>query len=57
MKAARSETGLCDSVWHWYDPPDGPLDLDEVGPFYISRELAIPGCSPCVTASVAPAAR
>jgi AcrR family transcriptional regulator len=41
----RALLWLYNSIWHWYDPDDG-LDLDEVGRFYVNRELAILGCAP-----------
>jgi AcrR family transcriptional regulator len=41
----RAILGLYNSVWHWYRP-GGTLTLAEVGPFYVSRQLAILGCSP-----------
>jgi TetR/AcrR family transcriptional regulator, cholesterol catabolism regulator len=40
----RAILGLYNSVWHWYRP-GGTLTLAEVGPFYVSRQLAILGCS------------
>ena len=40
----RALLGLYNSVWHWYRP-GGPLGLDEVRRFFISRELAVLGCS------------
>jgi TetR/AcrR family transcriptional regulator, cholesterol catabolism regulator len=41
----RALLGLSNSVWHWYRP-GGTLDLAAVGEFYVSRQLAILGCSP-----------
>jgi hypothetical protein len=32
-------------VWHWYRP-GGPLELADVGRYYIDRELALLGCAP-----------
>jgi len=40
----RALLGLYNSIWHWYRP-GGPLGLAEVRRFFISRELAILGCS------------
>ena len=40
----RALLGLYNSVWHWYHP-GGPLGLDEVRRFFMSRELALLGCS------------
>jgi TetR/AcrR family transcriptional regulator, cholesterol catabolism regulator len=45
----RAILGLYNSVWHWYRP-GGTLTLAEVGPFYVSRQLAILGCSPDLAA-------
>ena len=45
----RAMLGLYNSVWHWYRP-GGTLTLAEVGPFYVSRQLAILGCSPDLAA-------
>jgi AcrR family transcriptional regulator len=39
---ARALTGLYNSVWVWYRP-GGPLSLEDVGRFYISRELELRG--------------
>jgi hypothetical protein len=39
---ARALTGLYNSVWVWYRP-DGPLSLEDVGRFYIRRELELLG--------------
>jgi TetR/AcrR family transcriptional regulator, cholesterol catabolism regulator len=41
----RAVLGLYNSVWHWYRP-GGTLTLADVGRFYVSRQLAILGCSP-----------
>jgi TetR/AcrR family transcriptional regulator, cholesterol catabolism regulator len=41
----RAVLGLYNSVWHWYRP-GGTLQLREVGRFFVSRQLAILGCSP-----------
>jgi AcrR family transcriptional regulator len=41
----RAVLGVYNSVWHWYRP-EGTLDLEDVGRFYVSRQLAILGCSP-----------
>jgi AcrR family transcriptional regulator len=41
----RAVLGLYNSVWHWYRP-GGTLSLAEVGRFFVSRQLAILGCSP-----------
>jgi AcrR family transcriptional regulator len=46
----RAVLGLYNSVWHWYRP-GGTLTLDDVGPFYVSRQLAILGCSPDLAAA------
>ena len=45
----RAILGLYNSVWHWYRP-GGTLTLAEVGPLYVSRQLAILGCSPDLAA-------
>jgi AcrR family transcriptional regulator len=39
----RALLGLANSVWHWYRP-GGPLELAEVGRYFIGRELALLGC-------------
>jgi AcrR family transcriptional regulator len=39
----RAVLGLANSVWHWYRP-GGPLELAEVGRYFIGRELALLGC-------------
>jgi len=41
----RALLGLANSVWHWYRP-GGPLELAEVGRYFIGRELALLGCPP-----------
>jgi TetR/AcrR family transcriptional regulator, cholesterol catabolism regulator len=41
----RAVLGLANSVWHWYRP-GGPLELAEVGRYFIGRELALLGCPP-----------
>jgi len=41
----RAVLGLYNSVWHWYRP-GGTLTLADVGEFFVSRQLAILGCSP-----------
>jgi hypothetical protein len=41
----RAVLGIYNSVWHWYRP-GGTLELADVGKFYVSRQLAILGCSP-----------
>jgi AcrR family transcriptional regulator len=40
----RALLGLANSVWHWYRP-GGSLQLDDVGRYFIGRELALLGCS------------
>jgi len=45
----RAVLGLYNSVWHWYRP-GGTLPLDEVGKFFVSRQLALLGCSPDLAA-------
>ena len=42
---ARAALGLYNSVWHWYRP-GGTLSLDDIGRFFVSRQLAILGCPP-----------
>ncbi len=39
---ARLMIGVYNSVWQWYRP-EGRLDLDGVGGFYVPRLLAIAG--------------
>jgi TetR/AcrR family transcriptional regulator, cholesterol catabolism regulator len=51
----RALLGFNNSVWHWYHP-GGSLGLDDVARFFISRELAILGCSPELIAEFAAAA-
>jgi AcrR family transcriptional regulator len=41
----RAVLGLYNSVWHWYRP-GGTLVLQDVGKFFVSRQLAILGCPP-----------
>jgi AcrR family transcriptional regulator len=41
----RALLGLTNSVWHWYRP-DGPLELDDVGRYFVGRQLALLGCPP-----------
>ncbi len=41
----RALLGLANSVWHWYRP-GGPLELAEVGRYFVGRELALLGCPP-----------
>src|SRR4051794_23529833 len=45
----RAVLGLYNSVWHWYRP-GGTLTLAELGKFFVSRQLAILGCSPDLAA-------
>ena len=45
----RAILGLYNSVWHWYRP-GGTLPLEEVGKFFVSRQLAILGCPPDLAA-------
>jgi AcrR family transcriptional regulator len=45
----RAILGLYNSVWHWYRP-GGTLTLADVGPFFVSGQLAILGCSPDLAA-------
>jgi TetR/AcrR family transcriptional regulator, cholesterol catabolism regulator len=40
---ARSLLGLYNSVWTWYRP-GGALSIEEVGRFFVRRELALLGC-------------
>ena len=42
---ARALLGLYNSIWHWYRP-DGRLSLEELGRYYVDRELAILGAPP-----------
>ena len=51
----RALLGLANSVWHWYRP-GGSLALDEVGRFFVARELALLGCAPELIANLAAAA-
>jgi AcrR family transcriptional regulator len=41
----RALLGLTNSVWHWYRP-GGPLQLADVGRYYVGCELALLGCPP-----------
>ena len=45
---ARALLGLYNSVWHWYRP-DGRLSLEELGRYYVDRELAILGAPPTLS--------
>jgi TetR/AcrR family transcriptional regulator, cholesterol catabolism regulator len=45
----RAVLGLYNSVWHWYRP-GGTLTLEELGKFFVGRQLAILGCSPDLAA-------
>ena len=40
---ARALLGLYNSVWTWYRP-GGALSIEEVGGFFVGRELALLGC-------------
>ena len=51
----RALLGLANSVWHWYRP-GGSLALDEVGRFFVARELALLGCAPELITDLATAA-
>jgi hypothetical protein len=42
---ARAVIGLYNSIWHWYRP-GGTLSLDDVGRFFVGRELAVLGLDP-----------
>jgi AcrR family transcriptional regulator len=50
---ARAALGLYNSVWHWYRP-GGTLALADVGRFFVSRQLAVLGCSPDLAAGKFP---
>jgi AcrR family transcriptional regulator len=50
---ARAALGLYNSVWHWYRP-GGTLALEDVGRFFVSRQLAVLGCSPDLAAGKFP---
>jgi AcrR family transcriptional regulator len=52
---ARALLGLYNSVWSWYRP-GGALGIDDVGRFFVSRELALLGCDPNLAADRFPAA-
>ena len=41
----RAVLGLYNSVWHWYRP-SGDMPIADLGRFFVSRQLAILGCSP-----------
>jgi AcrR family transcriptional regulator len=43
--ATRALLGLYNSVWHWYRPRDS-VSLEEVGEFFIRRQLAVLGLPP-----------
>jgi hypothetical protein len=47
--------GLYNSVWHWFRP-EGDLTVTDVGRFFVSRQLAILGCSPDLAAGKFPIA-
>jgi AcrR family transcriptional regulator len=42
---ARAVIGLYNSIWHWFRP-GGTLTLEDVGRFYVARELAVLGLDP-----------
>ena len=42
---ARAVIGLYNSIWHWFRPR-GTLTLEDVGRFYVGRELAVLGLDP-----------
>jgi AcrR family transcriptional regulator len=50
---ARAALGLYNSVWHWYRA-GGRLALTDVGRFFVSRQLAVLGCSPDLAAGKFP---
>jgi AcrR family transcriptional regulator len=52
---ARVVLGLYNSVWSWYRP-GGAIGIDDVGRFFVSRELALLGCDPQLAAGRFPAA-
>ena len=52
---SRAVLGLYNSVWHWYRPGRS-LAHDEVGRFFVARELALLGCAPELIADLAAAA-
>jgi AcrR family transcriptional regulator len=43
----RAVLGLYNSVWHWYRP-GGTLSLEDVGRFFVGRQLAILGVDPAL---------
>jgi TetR/AcrR family transcriptional regulator, cholesterol catabolism regulator len=51
----RAVLGLYNSVWHWFRP-GGDLTVGDVGRFFVSRQLAILGCSPDLAADKFPIA-
>lgn len=51
----RAVLGLYNSVWHWFRP-EGDLTVTDVGRFFVSRQLAILGCSPDLAAGKFPIA-
>jgi AcrR family transcriptional regulator len=51
----RAVLGLYNSVWHWFRP-EGDLTVADVGRFFVSRQLAILGCSPDLAAGKFPIA-
>jgi AcrR family transcriptional regulator len=51
----RAVLGLYNSVWHWFRP-EGDLTVGDVGRFFVSRQLAILGCSPDLAAGRFPIA-
>jgi AcrR family transcriptional regulator len=42
---ARALLGLYNSVWHWYRP-GGTLPLQDLGRFFVGRQLAVVGADP-----------
>jgi TetR/AcrR family transcriptional regulator, cholesterol catabolism regulator len=42
---ARAVLGLYNSVWHWYRP-GGTLPLQDLGRFFVGRQLAVVGADP-----------
>jgi AcrR family transcriptional regulator len=51
----RAVLGLYTSIWHWYRL-GGELSLDDVGRFYVGKQLALLGCDPALAAAGFPAA-
>jgi TetR/AcrR family transcriptional regulator, cholesterol catabolism regulator len=49
---ARALLGLYNSIWHWYRP-GGELRLEELGRYFVDRELTVLGCPPEVVARAA----